>query len=406
MAIVAGQNIRNAYADTADESLGRKIVQVYDNGETTGFVTGASTLREALQEADIHVDEKDLVEPSLDEKLVANSYDVNIYRARPVIIRDGTIETKVLTAYRTYQQIAKEAKIELYNEDKTELTTSTNVLADGAGEIMTIDRAVPFTFVFYGKTIEARTQAANVADMLKERGIEITANDKLSVESSTPITAGMEVRLWREGKQTITVDEEVDFKVEKINDANRNVGYREVKTPGVKGNRTAIYEITVQHGVETERKEISSTTTKEPVAQVEIIGVKGRYTTPSENESITWNFLIGRGYSRVQAAGIMGNLMQEHKFNTSGDGLAQWTGSRQQKLRQMFPGSYDTIYSQLEFLVWELEGGYSRVNNKILSSESLKDVTQVFQDEFERCNPKYCMLDQRLIYARNILASH
>lgn len=60
----------------------------------------------------------------------------------------------------------------------------------------------------------------------------------------------MSIRVWREGKQTITADEDVDFKVQQIQDADQPVGYKQVQTPGVKGKRTVTYEIEVQNGQE------------------------------------------------------------------------------------------------------------------------------------------------------------
>jgi tyrosyl-tRNA synthetase len=48
--------------------------------------------------------------------------------------------------------------------------------------------------------------------------------------------------------ETVTVEEEVDFEIEKVQDANREAGYREVKTPGVKGKRNATYEIEMKNG--------------------------------------------------------------------------------------------------------------------------------------------------------------
>ena len=58
------------------------------------------------------------------------------------------------------------------------------------------------------------------------------------------------------------------------------------------------------------------------------------------------------------------------------------------------------IYQHLE-LARQVLRGITMTKEEVFSA-----LDEVFQDEFERCNPKYCMLDQRLIYARNILASH
>ena len=382
----------------------QRIITVHDDGVDKGFVTSASTVREALKDGDIRLDARDRTEPGLDEKLVASSYQVNIYRARPVLVRDGASELTIVTSYRTGQQIAKEASVILHDEDLTTLTSSSDPIEDGAVEVMTIARATPFTFVFYGKTEQAYSQAKTVGEMLKEKGIKMTADDEVSVSVSEPLQAGMTLALWRNGVQTVTVDEDIAFTVELIKDANRERGYKETTTVGIVGRKTVTYKITIQNGVEVSREALNSVTTKPAVTQVEVVGIRGLYTTPSENESITWDFLIGKGLTREQTAGIMGNIMQEHKFNTSGDGLVQWTGSRKSALMALpYPESIDT---QLNFMWSELNGGYAGVLAAIRASTSVEDVVRVFQNRYEKCNPAYCMEDLRIKYAYNILASH
>ncbi len=160
----------------------------------------------------------------------------------------------------------------------------------------------------------------------------------------------------------------------------------------------------MRDGKEVARKETNSIVIKEAVEQVEVVGAKGMYTTPSENESITWNFLMGKGLTREQTAGIMGNLMQEHGFRTDGDGLAQWTGSRQTRLRTMYPDTYMTIQSQLDYLWFELTGSYSKVLVNIRSSSTVEQSVQIFQNQYERCG--VCVESRRVQFAYNILASH
>lgn len=253
---------------------GGRLITIHDRGKDTSFITTKNTLKEAIAEQNITLDPKDAVEPSLDEKLVAPSYQVNIYRARPVIIIDGATRQKVITPYQSAERIVKDAGITLYPEDKTTLTRSTDYVADGAGLQLTIERATPVTLDLYGKTTMIRTQGKTVADMLKEKGISLGSDGRVSVALTTPITDGMQLRVWREGKQTITVDEDVAFDTQQINDADHAVGYKQVQTPGATGKRTVTYEITIQNGVEVGRTEIASLTTQAPVTQVEIIGTK------------------------------------------------------------------------------------------------------------------------------------
>ena len=380
------------------------LVTFHDRGTQIVISSNAETIEQALTEAGITLDSSDAVEPAAGEKLVAKEYDVNIYRARPVIVVDGTTRQKIVTPYQSAKQIAKSAGITLYDEDTTVLSRTNDIVSEGAGLRLTIDRATPFNFTLYGKTTLARTQAVTVGDMLKEKGIVLGQDDRVSPDTSALISPASNIRVWREGKQTITVDEEVNFAVETIQDGDQYVGYHAVKTPGVKGSRSVTYEVLVQDGVEVGRIEIASITLTESQKQVEVAGAKyrGAYTTPSENESITWNYLQTHGFSREQTAGIMGNLMQEHHFNTTGDGLAQWTGSRKAALMSL-PDPY-SIYTQLDFLMSEFNGGYARVRDEIRATGSVVTAVQIFQNRFERCG--VCMEGNRIQFAYNILASH
>ncbi len=259
----------------AKDDATSRLITVYDRGEYRSFLTTASTLAEALDEATIELDARDTIEPALDEELIASEYHVNIYRARPVFVVDGATRTKVMTPYQTATRIAQHAGITLYPEDKAVMSRTTNLVGDGAGLEMTITRAIPFTLDLYGRKNKTRTQGATIAAMLQEKGIVLGENGRTSQPLDTPITAGMQVRVWQEGKQTTSVDEPVAFPVEHIYDADRVLGYTATKTVGVNGVRTITYEIEIKDGKEIARKEIARILTTQPVKQVEIVGIKG-----------------------------------------------------------------------------------------------------------------------------------
>lgn len=263
-----------AQADTKLPKNGERLITIHDSGRDRGILTKAATLRQAFKEAGVRIDESDLVEPGLDEKLVATNYEVNVYRARLVTIVDGPVQRSVVSPYRTAKQIVQQAGMTLRDEDIAEMGAPTDMVAQGTGIRLTITRATEFTFVLYGKKTTAYTQAKTVGDMLKEKKITLGEKDRLSVAQEATITAGMKVELWRDGKQTVTRDEKIPFEVEKIEDADHEVGYRKIKTPGVKGEKTVTYEIVMKNGKEVSRKKIQSVTTKKPEKQVEIVGTK------------------------------------------------------------------------------------------------------------------------------------
>ena len=130
-------------------------------------------------------------------------------------------------------------------------------------------------------------------------------------------------------------------------------------------------------------------------------------TSSLDNETIIWNRLISEGYTREQTAGILGNIKQEHNFKTDdvpgGLGIAQWMGGRRAAL--MARGDYTNINVQLDHLIYELNTTESRAKAVIVSS-GLEGATIAFQNLFERCNPVYCMQNQRIQYAYEILGRH
>ena len=269
--------VNQALADATKPAAkaGEKLVTIYDRGAEKTIVTKARTIREALKLAKFSIDERqDVVEPSLDSEMVAEKYNINIFRARPITIVDGNKRLKVTTAEQTPALIAKAAGIEVFEEDKTTLSNSDNMAVDGANMVMKIDRASMVNFVLYGKESVIRTHAKTVGELLKEKNIDPKKDDTLSVDRSAKIIPGMKIELWRNGKQTITTEEDVKFEVEKVQDANRDSGYREVKQVGENGKKNVTYEIEMKNGVEVSRKEIASVVTKEPKKQIEIVGTK------------------------------------------------------------------------------------------------------------------------------------
>ena len=269
--------VNQALADATKPAAkaGEKLVTIYDRGAEKTIVTKARTIREALKLAKFSSDERqDVVEPSLDSEMVAEKYNINIFRARPITIVDGNKRLKVTTAEQTPALIAKAAGIEVFEEDKTTLSNSDNMAVDGANMVMKIDRASMVNFVLYGKESVIRTHAKTVGELLKEKNIDPKKDDTLSVDRSAKIIPGMKIELWRNGKQTITAEEDVKFEVEKVQDANRDSGYREIKQVGENGKKNVTYEVEMKNGTEVSRKEIASVVTKEPKKQIEIVGTK------------------------------------------------------------------------------------------------------------------------------------
>jgi hypothetical protein len=156
-----------ANAATQQPVNGKRLIIIHDTGKDKTILTDATTLRQAFIDAHIRIDPNDLVEPGIDETLVATNYEVNVYRARPVTIIDGAVRMPVMSAFRTAGQIIAHAGMVLHDEDKTTMGITTDMVSDGAGVQLTIERATPFTLVLYGKHVPSYTQALTVETAAK-----------------------------------------------------------------------------------------------------------------------------------------------------------------------------------------------------------------------------------------------
>lgn len=118
-----------------------------------------------------------------------------------------------------------------------------------------------------------------------------------------------------------------------------------------------------------------------------------------------WNYLRAQGFSAAATAGIMGNMEVESGFDPTieeigsavGYGLCQWSYERRNNLVTWCTNNgrdYTTVEGQLDYLMYELEGGDPTCVNLMQQHcggldgfKNLTDVaqaTQIFQICFER----------------------
>lgn len=140
----------------------------------------------------------------------------------------------------------------------------------------------------------------------------------------------------------------------------------------------------------------------------------------SQNTSSALNYFIQQGWSPQQAAGIVGNLMQESGLNPTvnpGDsgksfGIAQWNGNRLSALQQYADqqgGDWHDLNMQLGFIQNELGGSENKAGQALRAAQTIPDATAAFAG-FERPqgwtpdNPQGAnAYDKRLQYAMQSL---
>lgn len=113
----------------------------------------------------------------------------------------------------------------------------------------------------------------------------------------------------------------------------------------------------------------------------------------SSSEAV--GFFQSKGWSKEQAAGIVGNLQAESGKNLRTDargdngqayGIAQWHPDRQARFQQVMgvPIRQSTFQQQLQFVDWELKNSEKQAGNILKSAQSAEQAASLLDKYYER----------------------
>lgn len=245
-----------------------KIVRLNVDHKVQSLPTRAETVGELLKKLNITLHDGDVVEPSADTPIVEDNFRVNVYRARPVTIIDGTRKTVAFSAASTPRSTAAQAGITVYPEDIIDAAPVDNVLQEGVGEKVVINRATPINLNLYGTPIVVRTQAKTVGAMLKEKNVKLAKDDMVQPAPDTVLAANAQVFVTRNGVQIATVEEPIASPREIIEDASLSFGTQVVRQQGAPGRKLVTYQIEMKNGKEVNRHVIQEVTIQDPIKTI------------------------------------------------------------------------------------------------------------------------------------------
>lgn len=176
---------------------GERFVTVFDNGNKTTIKTNASTVAEVLERLGVVLDESDSVSPSLDTELDSDLYYINIYRSRPVVVIDKTVQKIANVTSYNPKTAVRSAGFEVYDDDTIEIVTTTNFL---------------------------------------ETGVSLA------------------YKIIRGNGTSVTVEEDVEYETETIRDYDIPAGSEEVRQIGELGKVKKVYKVKSINGKEMERE--------------------------------------------------------------------------------------------------------------------------------------------------------
>lgn len=250
-----------------------KIVIISHDGEQQIVPSHEPTVGALLAKLHLTLNTGDVVEPASTTPIDQDEFRINIYRAVPVEIVDGTNTTFTFSAATTPRAIAQQAGTNLYPQDTVSTSPVQNFLQNGAiGEQVVVNRATPINVDLYGTEVVLRTHATTVAGLIASADIKPLKTDQIVPAPDTPIAANEQVDFIRTGTKVETDTQTIPMPVQIIDDNTLAYGTSAIRQQGADGQEIVTYQVALQNNVETGRTALQTVIVKPPVTQIEVVG--------------------------------------------------------------------------------------------------------------------------------------
>lgn len=250
MRIVAGGVIASLAVGGVTAQQLKKDITVDLNGEHISLATFSRDVDGVLKQAGVNVGEKDLVYPAPSEA-VADNDTVTVRTSKQVsVVIDGVkkdVTTNAITVEELFSQL---------NDVPAALSSASLNVEKGAripAEGMALDVVTPkiISLTTGDKTVFTQIAAATVADVLKERGIDVDTDDVVMPALDTAVSKDMNIKVDKVDSREEKITEKFDEPANYIDDAEQLEGEETLVTPGTQGERTVTRKIVTVNGVET-----------------------------------------------------------------------------------------------------------------------------------------------------------
>lgn len=257
----------------SDTTTSPNVVVISDDRQQQIVSSNESTVGALLKKLKLDLHEGDVVEPALATRIQQDDFRINIYRAVPVEVIDGGSKVFARSAQTTSRNVAQQAGLEVFPEDRLEKKPITDFLATGGiSEVVTIDRALPVNVNLYGAQVVMRSHAETVRALLEERKVKLGPKDEVRPALDTPLATAGQVSVVRNGLTTLTVQEDIPVPKQIIADNTLSYGVSAVRQKGAPGKRAVTYEVNTQNGAEVSRTAIQTVIIQQPVTEIVVQG--------------------------------------------------------------------------------------------------------------------------------------
>jgi uncharacterized protein YabE (DUF348 family) len=257
------------------------IVIISHDDEQETVPTHESTVGTLLAKLGIVINKGDVVEPSLTTAINQEDFRINVYRAVPVEIIEGSQKTFTFSAATTPRSIAEQSGVTVYPEDNLSFVPVTNFVTQGTiGQEIVINPATPINVNLYGTPTVIRTHANTVGELLADNKIKLGQGDSVQPVASTALSSGVAVFVIHSGTQIQNVTQAIAMPTQVTEDSLLAYGTSAVLQQGSPGQEVITYQLNLQNNVVVSKTVLQTVVTSQPVTEIvaqgtNLSGIKG-----------------------------------------------------------------------------------------------------------------------------------
>lgn len=186
--------------------------------------------------------------------------------AKTYVVTDGDRVVTYTAFTEDPQEVLSQLGLSLNQND-----TYTTQAVEGAAAI-TVRRAQKITVHYHGQTTLVTGFGETAGELLSRLGLEVTGEDVVSHGLEEETYDGMELRVDRPEVLRQVYTAAIPHPVSRCSDPTLPVGTEAVLTPGSDGEMRCTAEITYLGGEEADRRVLTETVTRQPVAEIIAVG--------------------------------------------------------------------------------------------------------------------------------------
>ncbi len=237
-----------------------------------------------LVDAGVKLSSDDVVTTSENEGVVT----VNVTRAFPVYINNNGQTDKYMMANGTVADLIEKSGVAVTENHIVMPNLGTKLTADMT---VTVSQAKTISLSADGEKKNVKVPSGTVKNALAYLKLTLGKSDKINCKLTDEVADNMSIVITRVEHKNVTSVAKVPFEVIETYTDELPEGETKVAVKGVAGQSKTVTKQTIINGVVKSEELVSTTVTKEPIAQEVLVGTKTEATANVESASNSGNVI-------------------------------------------------------------------------------------------------------------------